>query len=42
MESTMTAYVMGTPLNWQKQQVGEEDSAQEVWVVALKPFAIYS
>jgi hypothetical protein len=42
MESAMTAYVMGTPLNWQKQTIGEEDAAQEIWVVSLKPFAIYS
>lgn len=31
---------MGTPLNWQKQTNGEEDAAQDIWVVSLKPFAI--
>jgi hypothetical protein len=42
MESTITAYVMGTPLNWEKQTIGEEEAPQEIWAVSLKPFAIYS
>ena len=42
MESTITAYVMGTPLNWEKRSIGEEDAAEEIWVVSIKPFAIYS
>lgn len=42
MESTITAYVMGTPLNWIKQTFGDEQAMEEVWVVSMKPFAIYS
>ncbi|MEA3638627.1 MAG: hypothetical protein VBE63_01630 [Lamprobacter sp.] len=42
MESTITAYVMGTPLNWEKRKIGENETAAEAWVVSMKPFAIYS
>lgn len=42
MEPVMTAYVMGTPLNWQKRQTGEDGASREQWLLSLKPFAIYS
>ncbi len=42
MEPAMTAYVMGTPLNWQKRQIDEGGAPQEQWLLSLKPFAIYS
>jgi hypothetical protein len=42
MESSITAHVMGTPLNWEKQTIGADDAREEIWVVSLKPFAIYS
>lgn len=41
-ESSITAYVMGTPLNWEQQTSGDEDAREEIWVVSMKPFAIYS